>query len=84
MDDVLDGSVIPLWVVLAFQVMSEQTGKALPHEGAQSAFEFFDHPVRCAVGLAVDQSDEDDTLAHCELSEFSFESGVAKRWAVSP
>ena len=73
MDDVLNGGILPFRVVFALEVVAEESGQSLPHEGAQSSLEFLDDAKCGAVGLAVNQANQQDAFSDSEPAKLSFE-----------
>ena len=75
MDDVLNGGILPFRVVFALEVVAEESGQSLPHEGAQSSLEFLDDAKCGAVGLSVNQANQQDAFSDGEPAN--------SRWAIT-
>lgn len=64
MDDVFDGCIFARSIVFAFEVVTEEPRKSLPHKCAEAAFEFLNHTKSCLVGLSVNEANQYDTFTH--------------------
>jgi len=81
-DDVFYGGIIALRVVLAFEVVAEKAGEALPHEGAEAALQFLHDAISGPVGLSVDEADQDHALPNGEFAQLTFKPGFQRLFAL--
>ena len=74
LNNVFNGRIFPRGVVFTLQVMSENPREALPHECAQTAFQFLDHAKSSFLSLSVDEPDEQDAFPNGQPAELAFET----------